>query len=350
MKKLIIFPLIILLLFTSCKTDYIELESRAIVASIGVDKKENLLSVTMELINPNEDDKNAENQIITKTGANFEEAVGAISSSVSKNLFYSHCALIALGEGLNKKDIQSVFKFCFLSNEFTLLLKVVATKSAKELLSIKPKNEKVLGYEIMSALNSRQKNLSIGYNNSFINVGGRRDTAPVLYALPLFKIEGEKEDALYSLDGVKLYKDDAESVVLQDNNAVLFEMLSNHFKSGLMNLKINNNALLIEIKKSKTKIFTELKNGALLINLNLEQTIKTKENYINVKEYKNTLLLSAKELEKISKTQMLDLFYIKEHIKDDNNELYKQIENDFEEYYKKAEINFTVNIKEETND
>ena len=61
-------------------------------------------------------------------------------------------------------------------------------KNAKELLSVKPQSEAVLGYEIMSTLNSREKNLSLGYYNSFINVGGRRDVTPYLYALPYFEV------------------------------------------------------------------------------------------------------------------------------------------------------------------
>ncbi len=348
MKKILAFIIAIIFCFCSCgKTDYMEIESIAIVSAIGVDYKDGKVVVTMEIVKPKTEEKTAENQIITKSGQDFEDAVAQISGSVSKNLFYSHCAVIAFGENLNKEDIRSVFEFCFLNNEFTLILKIISTKDAKELLSVKPKNEDVLGYEIMSSLNSRQKNLSIGYNNSFINVGGRRDTIPVLYALPFFEVEGEKEEKVYSLKGLKLYLDDQEKITLLNEKAAMFEVLSNSFKNGQLNFKINGQTQLLEIKKSNTKIKTEYKNGKLKIALNLEQTLKNRNNYIKANDYKKSLEYMAKELINISKQSGLDLFFVKEYLKKQDTKIYNMVKDNFEEIYINSEITFGLKIKEE---
>lgn len=349
MKKII--PLCLCLVFLcSCnKTGYTEIESRAIVASMGIDKTQNGIAVSMELVNTKDTEETAENQIITKEGKDFLDAVSNISSSVSKNLFYSQCATVVLGENLTKADVQSVFKFIFSGNEFTLLLKVIATKNAKELLSVKPKSEAVLGFEIMSALSSRQKNLSLGYYNSFINVGGRRDVTPYLYALPFFEVSGEEDEKIYSISGLKLYKDDAENLILNKNYASIFEIFSNSFRSGQISINIKNIPKTVEVKKSQNKQKAYLENNRLIINFELCQTIKNKENAVNINDYKTALTTSLDQFILLSKQEELDVFFIKELIKRNNAELFQQIDKNFNEIYKNAKFNITLNIKEEAN-
>ena len=349
MKKII--PLFLCLAFLcSCtKTDYSEIESRAIVSSIGVDKKDNDIIVSMEIVNTKDKEKEAENQIISKSGKNILDAVSNISSSVSKNLFYSQCATIIMGEGLKSEEIQSLFKFIFSGNQFTLLLKVVATKNAGELLRVKPKSEAVLGYELMSTLNSREKNLSLGYYNSFINVGGRRDVTPYLYALPYFTVTKENEDSVYSLSGLKLYKDDSESLILNKTEASIFEIFSNSFKSGQISIDINEIPTSVEIKKSKNKQTAFLENEILNIEFLLNQTLNTKDLKVDTEKYQGALNEELKKFIEVSKQNELDVFFIKELLKRENPKLFNVINEDFNRYYKRAKFNIKLNIKEEAN-
>ena len=348
MKK--IMPLLLCLVFlTSCnKTGYTEIESRAIISSIGVDKTTNGIAVTMEVVNTKNPEELAENQIITKEGKDFLSAVSNISSSLSKNLFYSHCAVVALGENLTQQDVQSIFKFIFSGNEFTLLLKVIATKNAKELLNVTPQSEAVLGYEIMSALSSRQKNLSLGYYNSFINVGGRRDVTPYLYALPYFEVTGD-EEKIYSISGLKLYKDDLESMVLNKTYSSVFEIFSNSFRSGQISIDIDNLPKTVEIKKSKNTVTAYLENDRLIINFTLTETLKNKEFPVNLADYKQALNKALKEFIAISQEKNLDVFFIKEVLKRTDKTGFNKVNNNFNKYYKSAKFNITLNIKEQSN-
>lgn len=349
MKKII--PLFLCLVFLcSCsKTDYSEIESRAIVSAIGIDKEKENITVSMELVNTKDSEETAENQIIFKSGKNFLDAVSNISASVSKNLFYSQCATIILGEGLTKEDVQNVFKFIFDGNEFTLLLKVVATKNAKELLTVKPKSEAVLGFEIMSVLNSREKNLSLGYYNSFINVGGRRDVTPYLYALPYFEVSGEKEKKIYSLSGLKLYKDDSENIILKKEEASIFEIFSNSFKSGEISINIKEIPTTVQIKKSKNKQKAFLENDLLNINFELSQKLNTKNRKVNIKEYRTALNEELQKFIALSKEKELDVFFIKELLKREDPSLFNKIDKEFNRYYKNAKFNIKMDIKEEAN-
>lgn len=349
MKKIILLFLCLVFLCSCSKTDYSEIESKAIVSAIGIDKFHNDVIVSMELVNTKNLEETASNQIIFKSGKNILDAVGNISGSVSKNLFYSHCATVAIGEGLTKQDLQSAFKFIFDSNEFTLLLKVVATKNAKELLSVKPQSEAVLGYEIMSALNSREKNLSLGYYNSFINVGGRRDVTPYLYALPYFEVSGEKEKEIYSLNGLKIYKDDVENIILNKTEASVFEIFSNSFRSGQISIDINEQPTTVEIKKSKNNQKVFLENNILNINFTLSQTLNTKDRKVNINEYKAALNNELIKFIELSKEKELDVFFIKELLKRENPSLFNKIGEDFNRFYKQAKFNIKMNIKEEAN-
>ena len=349
MKKIIALMVCLTFLCSCSKTDYSEIESRAIVSAIGVDRENDNILVSMELVNTKDSENVSENQIIAKSGKNFLDAVSNLSSSVSKNLFYSHCATVVLGEGLTKEDVQNIFKFIFDGNQFTLLLKVVSAPKAGELLKVKPQSEAVLGFEIMSALNSREKNLSLGYYNSFINVGGRRDVTPYLYALPYFTVSGKNGEEIYSLSGLKLYEDDSERLVLNKTEASVFEIFSNSFHMGQISLNIENRPTTVEIKKSKNKQKAYMQNGVLIIDFCLSQKLNTKDRKVNLTEYEKSLNKALSSFIQLSKKEKLDVFFIKELIKRENPALFNQIDKNFMLYYEKAKFNIKMNIKEEAN-
>lgn len=346
MKKIVALVLIFPLIFCSCDTtDYSDIESKAIVSAIGIDNKEDKILLTMEIVKTDgAKEKGVEATVIETEGQNLYECLSGISSKISKTLFYSHCAVIAFGENLNPKVINNMLDFCFLDNEFTLLLKIVSTNNANQLLKATPKNQPIVGYEIMSILSSREKNLSIGYKNSYINISRNKNEPPFLYALPFIKLEQQKS---FSLKGVKFYENNLETVYFDEFDGTVYEILSNNFSSGQVVVKDEGSVILSSVLKSKTKLNCSFKNNKLKINVIVNQNLDAHQTAnLNVKSYKNAIYNSSIKILRESFNKNIDLLGVLEHLKKFDNNIYKKIRKNFKSHYKNSVISFAVNIKE----
>lgn len=351
MKRLCLLLLCLTMSLSGCTvSDYLDIENRAIVSAIGLDRYGDGVLLTIEIVNTIDDEKQyAKPQIISENGLNVAEAINNISASLSKNLFYSHCGIIALGEGLLPEHIEDMMNFCFNNNEITLLLKIVCAKNAKELLSVEPASMSISAYEIMSILDSRQKNLSIGYKNSFITVQNNRATPGHIFSLPFFSVETIDDKEVCSLSGVKVFEKDEERVLLDRFDGTVYEMLDKKFNSGQVTLKNGEEVQSAYISKNDVKINFKMENGRLIVRYHLSQKIDRDQNYdFSLDKYEAMLEHLCNIL--IRKSQLeyeCDIFALKEDIRKRDQKLYKEISDNFMELYKNADFKATVDVAKE---
>ena len=384
--------------FCSCDVDYSDIENKAIVSAIGVDKQKNGVTVTLEIVNTVEGEKYKEPQLISKSGVNVPEAINNLSSSVAKNLFFSHCSVLALSKELTSEQVNDALKYCFKNEEITLLIKVVSTENAAKLLSVPPSSQEISGYEIMNILNSRTNNIAIGYKNNFITLLNSQNKKGGLFAIPFFDVSGESETeenlkqnqgenngenktenkndssgsasssgsssgpssgsssnssgsleesqkGTYSLSGISVYRNNNLKLCLNRYYAAAYEMLNGFFKNGLLTLYLNKSVETAYVANNTVLKNYDFKNGKLYINFSINQEIDTSKFFdFSLNGYKQYLNVYCKNLINLSKKENLDMFFCEDDIYKTDKKVYGKVCNNFNEFYKNAEITYNINI------
>lgn len=185
----LIFSLFLVLSLTGCSmlTEYRESEQITLVSSLGFDKADGILLISAETVAQNEND---DPLVIASYGKTAEECINNLKNKAGVSLLFSHCAVLAIGESLEKKDISEIFLFLSAFYEFPLSCYTVACRDAHALLNSKGLSGGQTGYAIMRLLkekNTDSRLFTLLRNNSV--------------KLPLFSAESGNfiyEDALWT--------------------------------------------------------------------------------------------------------------------------------------------------------
>ena len=191
-----IFKSIFILLFFSLSLtgcfDKVELEERALVLAIGIDKytddndtntektgeeKRFIVSMAMPEVSEGEKTGNAnpmgngeENSINeaikVAEGSSIASTIELIDTYMSKNLYYGHTKVVVLGKEILQDEIllREVIDSLERNNEISRKIIVLGTMgTAKEILQTIPKDEKMLGIYINDFYKNNKKNSSFTY-------------------------------------------------------------------------------------------------------------------------------------------------------------------------------------------
>ncbi|MFR4987255.1 MAG: Ger(x)C family spore germination protein [Lachnospirales bacterium] len=192
-----IFKSIFILLFFSLSLtgcfDKVELEERALVLAIGIDKytdgndtntektgeeKRFIVSMAMPEVsegektgnaNPmgNGEEQNSINEAIkVAEGSSIASTIDLIDTYMSKNLYYGHTKVVVLGKEILQDEIllREVIDSLERNNEISRKIIVLGTMgTAKEILQTIPKDEKMLGIYINDFYKNNKKNSSFTY-------------------------------------------------------------------------------------------------------------------------------------------------------------------------------------------
>lgn len=179
-KKIKFFMLIFLgifVFFISADYNYINIEKTALIVSIGVDKKDDLYSVTTQIAIPQASADTAQNSesIITGEGDTIYSAISQIGEQTGWYPKLSFCNLIVLGESVLDGDVMSVVDFFVRSYKVEDSAILCACEgSAKDLLSSTSPLDNVSGFALSKifvrdfntasrVMTTTIKNFSIGY-------------------------------------------------------------------------------------------------------------------------------------------------------------------------------------------
>lgn len=158
MKKTVFFPLVLcsLLLLAGC-WNRVEIEERAVVAALGVDKaaEEGKVEVTAQIIKPGEiatarggGSRSGEAvAVYTDTGRDLFDALRNLARQVGRKLFLTEMAVVVIGEDMAREGIGSVIDFIRRDPEpHKRAWLLVSRGRAREVLETKVPTEKVWGF------------------------------------------------------------------------------------------------------------------------------------------------------------------------------------------------------------
>ena len=365
--------------------DKVELEERALVLAIGIDKytkekdtniektgEEKRFIVSMALPdvteeekgkedNKNENKEDSEEQspinknVKTAEGSSISSTLNLIDTYTSKNLYYGHTKVVVLGidilkdEKLLKETIDALER----NNEISRKIIVLGTdEKAEDILKTIPKDEKMLGIYINDFYKSN-KNTSFTYRVDLEDVvKAILSTGDV--AIPSIKIEDNdiKLEGLIALKNSKYagYLDDATTkgiLWLIDKRSL--SKISVPFEDGYVSTSI--------FKKNVDKNFHEENNKIIAnFNVNIEGNISEyfigenilidTNKYKKIEEktsnyVKKEILSAIKNIKKLN----VDIINLKELIIKNNYDLYVKYNLENKNIYNVVDFNINCNVK-----
>ena len=169
--------LAVFVFFISADYNYINIEKTALIVSIGIDKKNNLYSVTTQIAIPQASADTAQNSesIITGEGDTIYSAISKIGEQTGWYPKLSFCNLIVLGESVLDDDVMTVIDFFVRSYKVEDSAILCACEgSAKDLLSSTSPLDNISGFALSKIfvrdfntasriMTTTIKNFSIGY-------------------------------------------------------------------------------------------------------------------------------------------------------------------------------------------
>ncbi len=195
MKRLILTALCLCLLCgCSNARRIVSQNGRYLLSSMGVDKVENGVLVSLEavVVNSQDSEQDIKSQVFEGEGENIETAFKQASLKTSKPFDLSHCAIIVLGQDLDTKNREDIYDFCFKNSELTVSVGFVSSENANTLLKQKPVSDIAVGYEIVTMLETQYGENGIAFNNRFFEIGNSVLKGEPQKPLPFFKISGEQ--------------------------------------------------------------------------------------------------------------------------------------------------------------
>lgn len=246
MKKtgflLLIATLVTLLAGCSSAGGYTEPEEIATVSAIGVDVSENGVRVSMQIAFGGE--KSAE--VVSGDGESVEFALSHLSGAGHKRKELSHCALIAIGKGVEGEILEELFGLCRENDDIPDTVLIVATHNAFDLLSL----EDAMGYDLAATMKPSKDRAGLFSKNRFYELDSNRDET---MALPFFSVSNET----YDLHGLKLYKDMKERVLLDRKESGMYLMARGIFSSGQIDYETGGRVLSVGVAKVRTEMRRE---------------------------------------------------------------------------------------------
>lgn len=350
---------LVLLLLTGC-WDYMDIENRNVILSMGVDYKNEQVNFIASGANfrgqKGGTDKAAspsETVFFSSYGKDFDEAREELQKTSPFPVFQGAVQVVVFGRDIAGKGIEPyMHRISRIFDYRKSTLVVLSRDPVEEIMKIKPKNDMSFGFMVNDII---QQNTKTG-NALFITAGDILSAISFRssgYVIPYI----EKE-----IDSVKYM-----GFAAMDQNSKLLGFLDRDESRGVVYLlsphpsiiqvlphpKNSKNLLSFMLDLNKRKINTEYKNGKVAINIKMnidaslvyafyidqitEETKKELEDSISQKVKKEVESLIKKSQEEFK----CDIFEFAKYFRADNPKIYKNI--NWGEVYKDASVNLEVN-------
>lgn len=248
MKGKIAVVLAVCLVILSGCLGYKEIDKRSFVVEIGIDKAEEedkKYAVSVKLAIPSGDPQKmaGESIVLTEEGKTIAEAVRELKTQVEKQLDFGHTKVIVIGEEIATDGIVEMMDWFTRRRDLQQIAYIgVAEKSAKSILEMKPKDERLPG------------------NYLFLVFGDTGTETPFITTNYLFNLRRGLTE--YGLDPVLPLISSMESTFVIDNAGV--------FKEGQMVLKMSKEETMffnaMEREYPKVELTIEEDGGLIAVN------------------------------------------------------------------------------------
>lgn len=290
MKKIIIVFLCFLL--SGCY-DYVELNKLAIVSSIGIDKKNDLYEVSVQVMNAKEDENSNGSQVTvySEKANTIVYALRKIALKSPRKLNGSHVSKLVLSKEVANENIINVL------DEFERLgqareeidLVIVDNASAKKVLTVLTETQNIPAEYVKNTIES-------GFNYTSLTTPIKADEFVSNYlkkysdsVIPVIKIINYDKDGttlnnietsdpitkINVIDKLAITKDGKVVDYISGKEVLGYNFINNNIKNSMIELKCDNNNYFSVLIKSKTKYksIKEKNKYKLSFNINVKGDI-----------------------------------------------------------------------------
>jgi Ger(x)C family germination protein len=322
--------------------DSVEIENRAFVVAMGVDKSDENYAVTLSIpiMCENEEDGEMPGYVTSAEGKTITEALKKLDAKNDKTLYYGQTKLVVLGENLLESEKLFRGAIATLENklEAPRRIHVLAAESPEKILSAKPPGEILPGSYVSDIYRDKNK------------IGGRA------FALDFERLSTKYGDAINTkicreddelrLTGAVVLKNSRKAGVLspQELQGLLWS-----FPQGNKGAVVTANDISMKVECHKTEI-TFHEGNPLRVLIEVTATGETDE----LPEICQESAEMRKELEQIFAAQItkeisatakilqeefaVDGYSLPEHLRKKNYPLYKKYADNWHETFPKIEI------------
>jgi len=281
-KSVLLLCLAGLLLTTGC-WDRRELNTIGIVVGLGIDLKDGLFDVSVQMINPNQQtstsvDSQTKVALYKQKSSTVKEAMRKISAISPRINYLSHLRIFILGEELAKEDIEEVLDYLSRDHEVRSDFYIVIAKGlqASDLLSILTQIDTIPAIRMYNMLNLSAKmwapTLGIRMIELIKEQGNHYGKTSVLSGIgvrgDLEKIKTKLSDELIDppgriyYGGIAVMKDHKLAGWLSDTDSESYVYLVDKVKYSVLQVPCGEDGkAVLEVMGSRTKRTVSLSNG-----------------------------------------------------------------------------------------
>lgn len=160
MRRTVCFFLSGMLIFVLAGCQFKDIDKRSFVVAMGVDRpqdegKQDQFEVTLRIAIPEGDPtkRSQESITITETAVSVPEAIRLAKSKVDKELDFSHCKVMILGEAFARNKITPIIDWSSRRRDIQLImLYAIGVPNAKEVVAMQTKSERLPGNALILGL------------------------------------------------------------------------------------------------------------------------------------------------------------------------------------------------------
>lgn len=356
-KKLLLVTIIICIpiTFYGCY-DYSEINDLEFIVGFAIDKVEDSdeYLVTFEILEPAQDQKSMQSNIIKAEGRTIHEAIRKTILKTGKMPINSHVNTVIISKQIAENGIIPVIDLINRDVEVQSDMHVFISKShtAGEILE-NNKNNNVLSFQLINAQKSEQ------FSGQYINKRlyeliqdlAEEGISPVASIVELTT----ENDVV--IDGTAVFKGDKLVGFLSGDESMYLSIIKNINGKGILVMPQNNANIVLEITNLKTSITPTIDDE-------IEMQINTKITGVISELSRNNIELSSEEItkfekymeviienkienlvKKVQKQYSSDIFGFGQKIKKSNPKVWKKIYPKYNEIYPYINVKSNVDIQ-----
>jgi len=329
--------------------DRTEMEDRAFVVTIGIDKGEDApFEVTMSILDAEamEGGEEAPRVLRHATGDCPASAMGQIGATISRSVYFGHTKAIIIGKGvLNDADkMQKTVDALSRNNDINMRTVVMATdKRAAEIMEAKPEAHQMLGIYLAgfySKANTNAAALVVKADLEQLAADFRNSGTTII---PKVTLEGEGDDAEIKIGGVALLKNQSLAGFIDEEQMAGYLWI----KENAQGLQLTADSATIKIERSKPKIRFIEENGRLICNIKVDVTARLEAGRNSEEAARNFELKIKSEMQEtfrvFQKKYTADGFGLQEILRKHHPNLYKKYAKNWDRTF--AQMRFTTDIE-----
>ncbi len=360
LKKINSVFLIFLILFLTGCYDKVELENRAFVISVGIDKgKDKRFNVILDIPDLKKDSERT-NISLSESDDTIYSAMNEVDANISKKIYYGQTKFVVIGNDILENDIlfREVVDALERNTEISRKIVVlVSDKKAEEILKGEVEEKSMVGNFISDYfMNYETKSRKIFKQSIEDVVSQLRNSSSAI--IPKITLEDKK----IRIGGAVVMKDYKKVGILGEESLNGYLFFKDLAKGTSILSEFNGINIPIKITKAETNIECSEKDGQLICDIDIACEGKVEEYIFGEKGLgnENEKAKLEKQFEKIitddifalndkfAKDFKVDGFGIQEILRKYNFEIFKKYENEIEEKIREILLRPKVKIEIES--